>query len=65
MTAMDSRPLFPKVIKFFLILRFLFLIRTLGSRRSVSVRGVARIFQKGGHRGYSPDCHVDLHAHIN
>ena len=33
-----------------------------GSRR---VRGVARIFQRGGHRGYSPDCHVDLHAHIN
>ena len=28
-------------------------------------RGVARIFQRGGHRGYSPDCHVDLHAHIN
>ena len=25
-------------------------------------RGVARIFQRGGHRGYSPDCHVDLHA---
>ena len=23
-------------------------------------RGVARIFQRGGHRGYSPDCHVDL-----
>ena len=30
-----------------------------------SGRGVARIFQRGGHRGYSPDCHVDLHAHIN
>ena len=28
-------------------------------------RGVARIFQRGGHRGYSPDSHVDLHAHIN
>ncbi|CAH3027111.1 unnamed protein product [Porites evermanni] len=27
-------------------------------------RGVAKIFQRGGHRGYSPDCHVDLHAHI-
>ena len=25
-------------------------------------RGVARIFQRGGHRGYSPDCHVDLHV---
>ena len=25
-------------------------------------RGVARIFQRGVHRGYSPDCHVDLHA---
>lgn len=30
MTAMDSRPLFLKVIKLFLILRFLFFIRTLG-----------------------------------
>ena len=28
-------------------------------------RGVARIFQRGVHRGNSPDCHVDLHAHIN
>ena len=27
-------------------------------------RGVARIFQKVGHRGYSPDCHVDLHGLI-
>ena len=35
-------------------------------RNLISVyRGVARIFQRGGHRGYSPDCHVDLHAHIN
>ena len=29
-------------------------------------RGVARIFQRGGHTvskwGYSPDCHVDLHS---
>ena len=25
-------------------------------------QGVARIFQRGGHRGYSPDSHVDLHA---
>ena len=25
-------------------------------------RGVARIFQRVGHRGYSPDCHVDLHG---
>ena len=32
---------------------------------AVSNRGVARIFQRGGHRGYSPDCHVDLQAHIN
>ena len=24
--------------------------------------GVARIFQRVGHRGYSPDCHVDLHV---
>ena len=30
MTAMDSRPLFLKVIILFLILRFLFFIRTLG-----------------------------------
>ena len=30
MTAMDSRPLFLKVNKLFLILRFLFFIRTLG-----------------------------------
>ena len=28
-------------------------------------RGVASIFQRGGYRGYSPDCHFDLHAHIN
>ena len=27
-------------------------------------RGVARIFQRVGHRGYSPDCHVDLHGLI-
>lgn len=31
-----------------------------------TVRGVTRIFQSGGHtlsnRGYSLDCHVDLHA---
>lgn len=32
MTAMDSRPLFLKVIKLFLILRFLFFIRTLAPR---------------------------------
>ena len=32
------------------------------SLTSVLNRGVARIFQRGGHRGYSPDCHVDLHA---
>ena len=25
-------------------------------------KGVARTFQRGGHRGYSPDCHVDIHA---
>ena len=25
-------------------------------------KGVAGTFQRGGHRGYSPDCHVDLHA---
>ena len=25
-------------------------------------RGVARIVQRGGHRGYSRDCHVDHHA---
>ena len=29
---------------------------------TIVTRGVARIFQRGGHRGYSPDCHVDLHA---
>ena len=31
----------------------------------LSFRGVARIFQRwggGGNRGYSPECHVDLHA---
>ena len=26
------------------------------------IRGVARIFQRVGHRGYSPDCHVNLHG---
>ena len=26
------------------------------------IRGLAKIFQRRGHRGYSPDCHVDLHA---
>ena len=26
-------------------------------------RGVARIFQRGGHRGYSPDCHIVLSRH--
>ena len=32
------------------------------------VRGVARIFQRGGHRGYSPDCqsyYRGMKAHIN
>ena len=32
------------------------------ARTNKQSRGVARIFQRGGHRGYSPDCHVDLHA---
>ena len=26
-------------------------------------RGVAKIFQRGGQRGYSPDCHVVLWGH--
>ena len=26
------------------------------------IRGVARIFQRRGHRGYSPECLVDLHT---
>ena len=37
--------------------------------RKLLFRGVDKIFQRGGHtvskRGYSPDCHVDLHALFN
>ena len=27
-------------------------------------QGRSQDFPRGGHRGYSPDCHVDLHAKI-
>ena len=38
------------------------LIFSLALHLRVILKGVSRIFQRGGHRGYSPDCHAHLHA---